>query len=333
MPWISLRIKRSMQIRDKLHCRARKHQDVVHWDHFRQCRNKEAKIVQKAHNSQINHTICDRLTEQPRSFWSYVQLMRTENIGIPSLRTQTKLCTTDKEKAETLNEQFLSVFTNERNVNVPDKGQSPFPDIPDLNISTACVEKELLSLNQTKACGPDELPPRLLRTFAQELDQALTFLFSQSYTTGIVHMQWRQALVTGVLKKGSKSDPANYRPISLTCLCCKAMEHIVLSHVAIHLSAINILLDSQHGFREKLLSVTQLVSSCHDWATINPSRGQVGVVFLDISKAFDKVPHRRLSVKLSHYGINGSTLTWMNNFLRNRVQAVSINGSHPTWAT
>ena len=94
------------------------------------------------------------------------------------------------------------------------------------------------------------------------------------------------------------------------------MEHIVLSHVAKHLSANNILLHSQHGFREKLSSATQLISSCHEWATTIQSRGHVEVVFPDIGKAFGKVPHRRLSVKLSYYGINGSTLTWMNDFLQ-----------------
>ena len=77
--------------------------------------------------------------------------------------------------------------------------------------------------------------------------------------------------------------------------------------------------------------MTQLISSCHDWATTIQSRGQVDVVFLDFSKAFDKVPYRRLSVKLSYYGINGSSLTWINDFLHNRVQAVSVNGSQSTW--
>ena len=109
------------------------------------------------------------------------------------------------------------------------------------------------------------------------------------------------------------------------------MEHITLSHIAKRLGANNILLDSQHGFRDKLWSVTQLISSCHDWATTIHSQGQIDVVFLDFSKAFDEVPHRRLSVKLFYYGINGSTLTWINDFLRNRVQAVSVNGSHSTW--
>ena len=102
-------------------------------------------------------------------------------------------------------------------------------------------------------------------------------------------MQWKQALVTGIFKKWSKLDPTNNRPISLTCLCCKAMEHTVLSHIVKHLSANSILLDSQHRLCE-LLSVTQLISSCHDWATTIQSRGQVDVVFLDFIKAFAKVP-------------------------------------------
>ena len=68
------------------------------------------------------------------------------------------------------------------------------------------------------------------------------------------------------------------------------MEHITLSHVAKHLGANNILLDSQHGFRDKLSSVTQLISSCHDLATTIHSQGQIDVVFLDFSKAFDEVP-------------------------------------------
>ena len=128
---------------------------------------------------------------------------------------------------------------------------------------------------------------------------------------------------------GAKSDPANYRPISLTCLCCKIMEHVVLSHIAKHLNANSILLDSQHGFREKLSTVTRLITSCHDWASTLQSRGQTNVVLLDFSKAF--VPHHHLSAKLSYYGIRGPTLEWIRSFLNNRFRAVSVNGSHSSW--
>ncbi|XP_072042271.1 uncharacterized protein [Amphiura filiformis] len=109
------------------------------------------------------------------------------------------------------------------------------------------------------------------------------------------------------------------------------MEHVVLSHLARHLNSNSILLDSQHGFREKLSTVTQLITSCHDWARTLQQRGQVDVILLDFSKAFDKVPHLRLSAKLEFYGIRGSTLTWINSFLNNRSQAVSVNGTHSPW--
>ena len=106
------------------------------------------------------------------------------------------------------------------------------------------------------------------------------------------------------------------------------MEHIVLSHFATQISANNILLFSQHVFCEKLSTVTQLISSCHDWAPAIQSSGQDVLVFYYFSKAFSKGVHRRLSVKLSYYGISGSTFACINDILRNRVKAVSANGSH-----
>ena len=101
--------------------------------------------------------------------------------------------------------------------------------------------------------------------------------------------------------------------------------------MAKHLAAYNILLDSQHGFREKLSTQTQLITSVHDWATTLNNRGQCDLVLLDFSKAFDMVPHRRLAVKLDYYGIRGPTLRWIVSFLSNRQQAVAVNGSLSSW--
>ena len=186
-------------------------------------------------------------------------------------------------------------------------------------------------MNPSKASGPDELPPRFLKIVADDLAPALCFLYQQSISTGQVPDEWKKAIVSPIYKKGTKSDPANYRPISLTCLCCKVLEHIVLSHMAKHLSHHNIILDSQHGFREKLSTVTQLTTSVNDWSTTLENRGQSDVILLDFSKAFDRVSHQHLSAKLKFYGIRGSTLTWINAFLSNRYQSVSVNGHHSSW--
>ena len=163
------------------------------------------------------------------------------------------------------------------------------------------IAKQLTKLNLSKACGPDELPPRLLKLVAEERAPALAFLYQQSTNTGEVPEDGRKAIVTPIYKKCAKSDPANYRPISLTCLCCKILEHVVLSHMAKHLSQHKILLDSQHGFRERLSIVTQLITSVHNWATALEHRGQTDVILLDFSKAFDKVSHQHLSAKLHYY--------------------------------
>ena len=85
-----------------------------------------------------------------------------------------------------------------------------------------------------------------------------------------------------IFKKGNKSDPANYRPLSQTCICCKIMEHM-----SKHLSLNNILIDEQHGFRKKFCCETQLISAVHDWAKGINLRRQTDVILLDFSKAFD----------------------------------------------
>ena len=183
-------------------------------------------------------------------------------------------------------------------------------------------------MNVNKACGPDNLLPRILKLLADELSSLLTFHFQQSYDTGKLPDDWTKALDTPVYKKGPKQDPRNYRPISLTCICFKIMEHIVLSHINKHLSTNEILCSHQHGFRSRLSCETQLVSAIHEWATILNIRGQADIIQLDFSKAFDKVLHPKLLHKLSYYGIHGSTLSWIKGFLSNRSQCVSVNGVH-----
>ena len=104
------------------------------------------------------------------------------------------------------------------------------------------------------------------------------------------------------------------------------MEHIVLSHMAKHLSSNNILINEQHGFRQRFSCETQLISAIHDWAKSINTCSQTDVILLDFSKAFDSVPHQRLLMKLDYYGIRGNMLMWIKAFLSNRSQSVSVNG-------
>ena len=164
-----------------------------------------------------------------------------------------------------------------------------------------------MHLTLTLACGTDEILARVLKEQAPSIAPWLSSIFRQSYQTGAVPSDWNKALVTAIRKKDSKSNPTNYRPISLTSLCCKAMEHIILSHIAKHLAGNNILIDQQHGFRQRFSCETQLISAINDWAKCINSRSQTDVILLDFSKAFDSIPHQRLLLKLDYYGICGKT--------------------------
>ena len=116
-------------------------------------------------------------------------------------------------------------------------------------------------------------------------------------------IQWKYVNVCAVHKKGKKSDPSNCRPVSLTCIASKVLEHIVHSHVMKHLSQYGVLTDYQHGFRAKRSTETQLICTIHDIASAIQSNKTIHAAILDFSKAFDKVPHRRLLKKLDYYGI------------------------------
>ena len=132
--------------------------------------------------------------------------------------------------------------------------------------------------------------------------------------------------MTPIFKKGDRSKAANYRPVSLTCISCKLMEHVISSNLMKHLEEHSILTDAQHGFRKRRSCESQLLSTVHDLAMGIENRKQLDVILLDFSKAFNKVPHRRLLLKLHHYGIRGTTQQWIAHFLQGRDQKVILNG-------
>ena len=153
----------------------------------------------------------------------------------------------------------------------------------------------------------------------------MKLIFERSLNTGDVPYDWRIANVTSIYKKGERCDPQNYRPISLTSICCKILEHIISSHLMKHLENNNLLYEYQHGFRHNRSCETQLVSFINDLAKSYDNGKQTDVILMDIAKAFDTVPHNRLRHKLQWYGIIGNAYQWISSFLSDRHQKVVID--------
>lgn len=130
--------------------------------------------------------------------------------------------------------------------------QGNLQTMPDIVFTENDITKLLANLNPHKEAGPDNIMPRVLKELAIEISPILTLIFNKSYHSGEVPSIWRTAHVCPMYKKGKKFEAINYRPVSLTCIACKLMEHVVTSNIMAHADRNNILNPLQHGFRKGL---------------------------------------------------------------------------------
>jgi hypothetical protein len=207
---------------------------------------------------------------------------------------------------------------------MPDKGPSPYPSMMKIQVNNQGVVKLLRGLRPFKATGPDEIPVYILKNMADHLAPYLTKLYQISLDRGLVPDDWKKANIVPVFKKGEKHMASNYRPVSLTSIACKLLEHIVHSSIMDHFDRHQVLCDEQHGFRVKQSCESQLLITIDDIARNMEEGDQTDIILLDFAKAFDKVPHDRLLHKMEFYGVRQNTLEWIKQFLTNRTQSLIL---------
>ena len=269
-----------------------------------------------------------------KRFWTYIKHQRSSSIGISPLRSEGKLVTDPKAKAEILNNQFYKAFSNGlqyTNREFEEKCEmtmidKKYSNMEEITISAKGIEKLLTGLNPAKATGPDGLPPRVLKELAKELAPILSMIYKLSLQTGQVPSDWRHALVTPIYKKGEHYDPINYRPVSLTSIPCKLLEHVIVSNLMAHFEQHDILSKRQHGFRRGRSCESQLLEFVEEVTHGLDNGIPTDVVIMDFAKAFDRVNHSLLTHKLERYGVSGSTNKWIQSFLSNRTQSVVVEG-------
>ena len=165
------------------------------------------------------------------------------------------------------------------------------PIMQDIHIAETGVHNILSQLDPHKAGGPDGVPARVLKELAFDLAPILTHIYQQSLNTGALPEEWKSAFIIPVFKKDKRSDPLNYHPISIVC---KIFEHIVASQITNHSETNNILCSNQFGFRTGHSCESQLLLTIDDFTCALNNKRLVDIGILDLSKAFDKVPHIKL---------------------------------------
>ena len=300
----------------------------------RKAANALTRLTKKLRKS-FEKELAKNAKKDPKSFWKYIQSMTKTRVNVGELtKSDGSMTSGTKEKVDRLNEFFSSVFTNEDTASIPEVENKPcIKPLSTVLITPDKVKAKLKKLKKTKSAGPDGFHPRVLRECAEELSTPLSIIFNKSLHESHLPHQWKEAEVRAIYKnKGKRTEPGNYRPISLTSVIGKVMESIIRDDLVQHMIDNKLFCDEQHGFVPGRSCITQLLCCMEDWTMLLDQGYPIDTIYMDFQKAFDSVPHRRLLAKLKGYGITGRLLKWMEDFLIGRKQRVVMGNESSEWS-
>ena len=193
-----------------------------------------------------------RSKSNPKIFWSHVRSKLKTKTGVAPLlqdeKDETSTKFDEKEKANILQKQFVSVFTKEANAEVPVLDKKIEVNLPNMIIKEEMVRNEILKLNVNKSCGPDEIYPQVLIELIDLVSKPLALLLNKTMDERYIPQDWEMAYASPIFKKGVRNKAGNYRSISLTSIVCKVMESFVKDSIMTHMRAKNLLSSKQYGF-------------------------------------------------------------------------------------
>jgi hypothetical protein len=298
---------------------------------------KAVKILLKNSMLSYEKLLASNAKSNPKAIFKYINSKKTIKQSIRALWLPDSSGTTTTnpdEIANLLDAHFNSVFTVDNNDEAPN-----FPirtdstgTIEDIDCSPEAIKSRLLKLKIGKACGPDNTHTSVLKHRASTLCIPASILFRKSLSKCSVPSTWKKANITLIFKKGSRLAASNYRPVSLTLIVSKVLEGCIKDTLMNHLQSNKLISTHQHGFFCKKSCTTNLLESL-DYITMNIEM-KIGllIIYLDFSKASDKVCHRLLAHKLRSYGICPRIVAWIIFFLANRKQRVILENNLSDWA-
>ena len=183
------------------------------------------------------------------------------------------------------------------------------------------------SLDNKKSAGIDSIPPRILIQFCNYFISPLLHIFNLSFEQGVFPSKFKISKVIPLYKKAEKTNPSNYRPISLLSIFSKVLEKVMHKRLYSFLTNNDILFDLQFGFRQNhstILALIEIVDNIRK--EVDSGKSVVGM-YLDLSKAFDTVNHNKLLGKLNHYGVRGLVNKWFASYLSGRTQITFVNNT------
>ena len=268
----------------------------------------EFRILSKSqYNAFMFKTLSEHAKENKSAFFQFIKNKNNPYISLPTLKNQDgTLVNGDFEKAELLNKTFASVYSENSSNHAPNvifhNMSLAFITKATISLTIMNISNAIKALDSKKAPGPDGITIKLLKLAPLEFANYLFILYKECIDKGQLPDQWKVARITPLHKKGDPSNPLNYRPISITSICCKILEKLVNNVLLDHFENNNLFHPSQHGFRRSKSCETQLVKLITNLSRNVDENRQTDLIFIDFERAFDKVPHTILLSKLYSYG-------------------------------
>ena len=289
-------------------------------------------MLQQSHKRERDKAELDaslKIKSNPKYFYSYAKRFTKTKPKVGPLKNPTtnKLTSDSQEMANILQKQYCSVFTT------PKTDYSFLNSIETKDSSTLehiiFTEDDFIQQIDTiptnSAAGPDGLPAKFFKMCKKSLSKPLKMIWQNNFDKGTTPEILKTSHITPIFKKGDQGLPENYRPVALTSITTKIFEKIVREKLQTHLEENNLYNPTQHGFRPGRSCLSQLLAHVERLISHLQNNENVDVIYLDFSKAFDKVDHQILLHKLQIHGIKGQLLNWIRSFLTERYQKVSVN--------
>ncbi|MCG8048030.1 MAG: reverse transcriptase domain-containing protein, partial [Candidatus Thiodiazotropha endolucinida] len=308
------------------------------WEDYRKYRNKTRQLIRQAKRKYFSESIAN--TKDVKHIWKHLRSVNNKSTASPYnlpdelVINNERITTPDLISCE-LNKYFATIaeFLNKDNNNISPIDAHRIKDYIDSKvpcdisfnipfISTEQVSSFIGKLDTSKSTGLDCLGPRILKMAAHCVSPSIAMLINKSITTGQFPTHLKLAKVFPIFKGGTKTDPSNYRPISILPTVSKIFEKHVNQHLMGYLNKYNILHENQSGFRQKHSCQTALIKLIDNWMECIDNGDVVGTLFLDFRKAFDLVDHDILVNKLSLYKVSPLALDWFKSYLHCRMQAI-----------
>ena len=307
------------------------------WNRYKQLQNEYCELIELAKKEFESKKIAELHQTgngNKKAWWKAVKHMLgfSHENAIPTIINNNIPLTDSKSKAELFNDFFCSHSNiDSSGASLPNKTIVNDVKLESITFNQAEVLDILKSLDPNKSVGLDGVSPRLLKLVAEEIAPSLTRVFNCSMSCSKFPSQWKLANVIPIYKKGKLTEVSNYRPVSLLSCLSKVFEKVVFRHLFNFFRENMKLSIHQSGFMPGDSTVNQLVYLYDYFSNALDKKKDVHIVFCDITKAFDRVWHKGLIYKLKENGVEGNLLSWLENYLQDRKQRVTLGGQHSSW--